>query len=201
MGSSSSRSRQRARTRQVARVLSRHGLGWALKRRWQVVPFYYRLRGKTWHPRSITGPEHVRLAAEELGATFIKLGQLLSGWVHAFATTLQAELDYVAEAANARRFSANFAGDTAVHIPLVVDQLCTARVLTLQRIRGVKVNDLPRLAAAGIDRAALARRAARATLQMVFRDGFFHADPHPREFLRHNPRPVAGTVRRGRDGQ
>lgn len=100
-----------------------------------------------------------------------------------FAATLRGELDYVAEAANARRFAANFAGDPAVHVPQVVDEFSTARVLTLERLRGLKVDDDAGLAAAGIDRAALARRAARMTLQMVFRDGFFHADPHPGNFF------------------
>lgn len=100
-----------------------------------------------------------------------------------FAATLRAELDYVAEAANARRFATNFAGDPAVHVPKVVDEFSTARVLTLERLRGLKVDDDAGLAAAGIDRAALARRAARMTLQMVFRDGFFHADPHPGNFF------------------
>jgi len=96
-----------------------------------------------------------------------------------FAATLRAELDYRAEAANAERFAENFAGDPAVHIPRVYRELSTAQVLTLERVRGVKVDDVDGLAAAGIDRRRLAHRAARLTLQMVYRDGFFHADPHP----------------------
>jgi ubiquinone biosynthesis protein len=105
------------------------------------------------------------------------------GLARQFSATLQAELDYVAEAANARRFAANFAGDPAVHVPAVFDELSTARVLTLERVRGLKVDDLDGLAAAGIDRSDLARRAARVTLQMVFRDRLFHADPHPGNFF------------------
>jgi ubiquinone biosynthesis protein len=124
-----------------------------------------------------------RVARRLAHGWFARSGYDIVGLVHQFATTLRAELDYVAEAGNARRFAVNFARDTAVHIPWIVDELSTARVLTLQRIRGVKVNDLPGMAAAGIDRAALASRAARVTLQMVFRDGFFHADPHPGNFF------------------
>jgi ubiquinone biosynthesis protein len=105
------------------------------------------------------------------------------GLARQFAATLRAELDYVAEAASARRFAANFAGDPAVHIPAVIGELSTGRVLTLERIGGVKIDDWAGLAAAGIDRVELARRSARVTLQMVFRDGFFHADPHPGNFF------------------
>ena len=56
-------------------------------------------------------------------------------------------------------------------------------MLTLERIRGIKLNDLAALDAAGLDRPALARRATRITAQMIFDDGFFHADPHPGNFF------------------
>ena len=100
-----------------------------------------------------------------------------------FGTTLREELDYLAEATNAEQFAANFAGDPTVRIPRVFRDLSTARVLTIERLRGVKVDDLPGLDQAGIDRAGLARRAAMVILQMVYRDGLFHADPHPGNFF------------------
>jgi ubiquinone biosynthesis protein len=56
-------------------------------------------------------------------------------------------------------------------------------VLTLERVRGLRVDDAAGLAAAGIDRRALAERVARVVLKMVFEDGFFHADPHPGNFV------------------
>lgn len=52
-------------------------------------------------------------------------------------------------------------------------------MLTIERISGIKVNDLAALDAAGIDRRALADNAAQAAAKMIFEDGFFHADPHP----------------------
>ena len=52
-------------------------------------------------------------------------------------------------------------------------------MLTEQRIRGVKIDDVRALDAAGVDRAAIARVFADAYLSMVFAHGFFHADPHP----------------------
>ena len=107
----------------------------------------------------------------------------LVGLAQEFAVTLRAELDYIKEGRSAERFAANFAGDATVHIPRVFWETTTARVLTLERIQGLKINDTAALDAAGIDRRALAERAARIVLKMVFEDGFFHADPHPGNFF------------------
>jgi ubiquinone biosynthesis protein len=103
--------------------------------------------------------------------------------VDQFTTTLRHELDYAREANNVERFAANFAGDPDVRIPAVRHELSTARVLTLERLRGLKINDLDALAAAGIDRVALAQRATSLVLRSVFEHGFFHADPHPGNFF------------------
>ena len=107
----------------------------------------------------------------------------LVGLAEEFAQTVRSELDYLREGRNAERFAANFADDPDVHIPRVFWEATTSRVLTLERVRGIKVSDLDALDAAGIDRRALAERATRVTAQMVFRDGFFHADPHPGNFF------------------
>ncbi len=107
----------------------------------------------------------------------------LVGLAQEFAQTLRAELDYLREGRNAERFAKNFAGDPMVHIPRIFWETTTSWVLTLERIRGIKINDLPALEAAGVERTALAERAARILLKMVFEDGFFHADPHPGNFF------------------
>ncbi len=107
----------------------------------------------------------------------------LVGLVDEFAETLQAELDYLREARNAERFATNFAQDGDVHIPRVFWETTTSRVLTLERVYGIKVSDLDALDEAVIDRRALAKLATRVTAQMVFEDGFFHADPHPGNFF------------------
>jgi ubiquinone biosynthesis protein len=103
----------------------------------------------------------------------------VEGLATEFADTLEAELDYLQEARNAERFAENFTGDPDVHIPRVFWETTTSRVLTLERLRGIKVSDVAALDAAGIDRRALAARATRVTAEMVFVHGFFHADPHP----------------------
>jgi ubiquinone biosynthesis protein len=103
----------------------------------------------------------------------------LPGLAEEFARTLRAELDYLAEGRNAEQFAENFAENAGVHIPQVHWETTTTRILTLERIRGLKVSDLEALDAAGIDRPALAARATEVVAQMIFDDGFFHADPHP----------------------
>jgi ubiquinone biosynthesis protein len=103
--------------------------------------------------------------------------------VEQFSTSLRHELDYAREANNVERFAANFAGDPDVRIPAVHRELSSARVLTLERLRGLKIDDLDALAAAGIDRVALAQRATSLVLRSVFEHGFFHADPHPGNFF------------------
>jgi ubiquinone biosynthesis protein len=107
----------------------------------------------------------------------------LVGLAQEFAQTLRAELDYIREGRSAERFAVNFHNDPSIHIPQVFWDTTTSRVLTLERVSGVKIDDLAGLDAAGIDRSALAQRAARLVLKMVFEDGFFHADPHPGNFF------------------
>ena len=107
----------------------------------------------------------------------------LTGLVEEFSQTLRAELDYIREGHNAERFAANFAADSHIHVPRVFWEVTTARVLTLERIRGIKINDLEALDEQGTDRRWLADYATNVVLKMVCEDGFFHADPHPGNFF------------------
>ncbi|PYI65239.1 ABC transporter [Arthrobacter livingstonensis] len=96
-----------------------------------------------------------------------------------FAATLRAELDYLQEGHNAERFASNFANDSSIHIPKIFWPTTTSRVLTIERIYGLKIDDAEVLAMPVIDRNRLADQAAKAAVKMIFEDGFFHADPHP----------------------
>jgi predicted unusual protein kinase regulating ubiquinone biosynthesis (AarF/ABC1/UbiB family) len=96
-----------------------------------------------------------------------------------FAHVLVQELDYVQEARNALTFRANFAGEPGVYVPEPYSELSTARVLIMERVAGLKINDYAALEAAGIDRKELAVRFNNAYQKQLFLDGFFHADPHP----------------------
>jgi ubiquinone biosynthesis protein len=100
------------------------------------------------------------------------------GLVAEFETVIRRELDYTAEAENARRFAVNFAG-TPVVIPRVHLEYSTSRVLTLQYIEGTRFHDIQPLLLSPSERRRVASMGADAIFKMAFEDGFFHGDPHP----------------------
>jgi len=100
-----------------------------------------------------------------------------------FAATLRAELDFYREGHNADRFRANFADESYLFIPQVYWDFTTRRVLVLERISGIKIDDIEALDAAGYDRHRVVLHAARMIVKEVLEDGFFHADPHPGNFI------------------
>ena len=71
----------------------------------------------------------------------------------------------------------------AVAFPRVVPELSRRRVLTTSFEPGAKITDLAQLDAWGLDRTELATRLVDAYARMVFRDGLYHADPHPGNLL------------------
>lgn len=89
------------------------------------------------------------------------------------------ELDFEREAQNAARFAANFAAEPDVVFPRVYPELSSGRVLTLSLIEGTTFASLTPAARSVIDGKALGQRGAEIWLEMVFRDGFVHSDPHP----------------------
>jgi predicted unusual protein kinase regulating ubiquinone biosynthesis (AarF/ABC1/UbiB family) len=89
------------------------------------------------------------------------------------------ELDFRLEAEHAARFRQQFLDDPGIRIPAVVWELTTRRVLCLDYVPGIKINDREALIEAGIDPAAVAEKGAASYLQQLVRFGFFHADPHP----------------------
>ncbi len=108
-----------------------------------------------------------------------------------FARTLWEELDYRAEIANAERFATIFADADDVRVPTVYHDHCTARVITLENVEGIRIDDVASIQAAGIVPAVLAERLLDIYFRQVFQEGFFHADPHPGNiFVRPLPRPA-----------
>ena len=96
-----------------------------------------------------------------------------------FAFTLRNELDYRREGCNADRFRENFTGEPHLYIPHVYWDFSSQHVLVLERIHGIKIDDIPALDEAGYDRHRVALHSARVIIKEVLEDGFFHADPHP----------------------
>lgn len=96
-----------------------------------------------------------------------------------FARTLWEELDYVAEADNAERFQRMFARDPGVYIPHFYREHCTGKVLVIENVENIKLTDLAALDAAGVERKEVAERLLDVYFHQIFKEGFFHADPHP----------------------
>jgi predicted unusual protein kinase regulating ubiquinone biosynthesis (AarF/ABC1/UbiB family) len=120
--------------------------------------------------------------------------------VEEFATTSLEEIDYLHEAANAERFAGDFAGDARVSVPDIVWERTTRRVLTLEHVTAIKINDLAGLRAAGIDPAEVAIDFAAVMFDQLFKDGFFHADPHPGNIFVTPHAPAEAEVVAGSDG-
>jgi ubiquinone biosynthesis protein len=99
--------------------------------------------------------------------------------VRQFHRTLQRELDFTYEKRNLEEFARHFAEDPQVHIPQVYPDFCTDQILTMERLDGISGTDIQALKEVGEDLGEFARRGANMYLEMVFRDGFYHADPHP----------------------
>lgn len=96
-----------------------------------------------------------------------------------FQRTIRGELDFRREMRNMEQFARDFCGDPTIRIPRAYPELTTGRVLTMERIEGVPLSDTERIQAAGFDTKELARRGANIYLEMIFCNGFYHADPHP----------------------
>ena len=99
--------------------------------------------------------------------------------VHEFQRTLRRELDFSRELRNMQQFAGDFADNPTVHIPRPFPELCTSRVLVMERLDGVKLSEAAQVAAASIDLDDVARTGAQMYMEMIFDHGFYHADPHP----------------------
>lgn len=131
------------------------------------------------------------------GISFIRRRANLNALYDEFSSALFLELDYVAEGRSAEQFAENFANDRQVSLPVPHWPLTTMRVLTLERVSGIKINNYAELEAAGVSRAQVAQKVFKVYLKQVFEDGFFHADPHPGNlYIRpKGEKPTDGTPR------
>ncbi len=99
--------------------------------------------------------------------------------VEEFSRTLNLEMDYTNEAANADRLRKNMLSQSKVHVPYIYWDLVSDCVLTMEAVEGIKITQLERLSQEGVDRAAVADVFIRSIFRQLMIDGFFHADPHP----------------------
>jgi len=100
-----------------------------------------------------------------------------------FDKYLHDELDLMREAANASQLRRNFANSTLLMVPEMYWDYCTSNVIVMERMNGIPISQIDRLAAAGVDLKKLSSDGVEIFFTQVFRDGFFHADMHPGNIL------------------
>ncbi len=103
--------------------------------------------------------------------------------VNEMSRTMRRELDLERELGNLQQFRAMFEGDPTLSIPAPVPQLCSSRMITMQCMNGIKIQDVQSSPPPGVDPAEIARQGANLYLKMIFHHGFYHADPHPGNML------------------
>lgn len=137
----------------------------------------------------------LRPGIEEVFAADMALAQWLAEWVErtqpslrrlrpvevvrTLADSVAIEMDLRLEAAAASELAENTAGDAGFRVPAVDWQRTGRRVLTVERIDGIPIDERDALIAAGHDPGKIVEQAAEVFFNQVFRDGFFHADMHP----------------------
>lgn len=126
------------------------------------------------------------------------------GLIEEFGDTILKELNYLNEAANAARFADIFKDADYVKIPRVHLELSTDRLLIMEYVDGIPPDDKEALIAAGLDPTQIAINGTTVLLEMIFKNGFFHADPHPGNmFIQENNRialidfGMAGSLKAG----
>ncbi len=98
--------------------------------------------------------------------------------VNTFARVVANEMDLRMEAAAASELAENFYGDETFRVPAVDWRRTARRVLTLERIHGLPIDERAMMIERGLDPNEVLTRTSAAFFNQVFRDGFFHADMH-----------------------
>jgi ubiquinone biosynthesis protein len=138
-----------------------------------------------------------RIAQERVRALdFVDVRALVDEFAHA----IRQELDYTREGRNAETFRNHFRNDERIHVPKVYWTYTRERVLTLEFLDGIQLVDLP--PEAPLDqRRRLAVLLTDAWMQMIFRHGFLHGDPHPANILVMDEGSAIGLVDFGQIGR
>jgi ubiquinone biosynthesis protein len=96
-----------------------------------------------------------------------------------FGKSLLNELDYTKEARNAQKLAEQFKDAAYIYVPAIYSEYCSSKVITMQYIEGIRLNQEDQLLALGYDRTRIAKRLIQSLFHQIFIEGLFHADPHP----------------------
>ena len=106
-----------------------------------------------------------------------------TGIVKDFARQIRKELDFTREARAAERVRHNFRDVTGIHVPGIYWEYSSPRLLVMEFVEGVRIDNPEAISAMGLDPHVIVERGFQAYLKMIFEDGFFHGDPHPGNLL------------------
>jgi predicted unusual protein kinase regulating ubiquinone biosynthesis (AarF/ABC1/UbiB family) len=98
---------------------------------------------------------------------------------HEFFNLLYLEIDYVHEGKNAERFRENFIGYPRIVVPTIYWRYTTKKVLTLEYVPGIKIDDRQSLESCGLNPKEVIQLGICCFLKQMLQDGFFQSDPHP----------------------
>ncbi|KAJ4791863.1 Protein kinase superfamily protein [Rhynchospora pubera] len=122
----------------------------------------------------------------KLVAEYFQRSETLGGptrdWIGIYdecSKILYQEIDYINEGKNADKFRRDFRNIKWVRVPLIIWDYTSTKVLTLEYVPGIKINNLRQLDARGYSRSLIASRSIESYLIQILKTGFFHADPHP----------------------
>ncbi|MBI3753068.1 MAG: AarF/ABC1/UbiB kinase family protein [Deltaproteobacteria bacterium] len=113
------------------------------------------------------------------------------GMVEEFAMTIKREMDFTLEASYTERFKKNHSDDPRVIIPGIYWNLTGRKVLTMERITGIKIDNIKKLKEGGIDTEKLSHIVAEILFRQVFEFGVFHGDLHSGNIFVVGPEQVA----------
>jgi ubiquinone biosynthesis protein len=106
-----------------------------------------------------------------------------TGMVKDFAQQIRKELDLLQEARTSDRMRENFRDVPGIHFPKIYWEFSSSRMLVMEFVEGVRIDNLEEITAMGLDPHEIGKRGFHAYLKMIFEDGFFHGDPHPGNLL------------------
>ena len=100
-----------------------------------------------------------------------------------FAKSLRAEVDYTIEGRNSEKIAKQFKNDPKIYIPKVYWPFTSKKILTMEYVDAIKLNEIEKIEKKGYNRNKIAEKVVNAIFQQILIDGFFHGDPHPGNVL------------------
>jgi ubiquinone biosynthesis protein len=107
----------------------------------------------------------------------------LPGAVDEFSRQIMSELDFTRDGRNADLLATNMRAVDGIRVPRIYWEYSGQRLLVMEYMRGVRIDDLEQIRKMGVDPKKIALLGLHAYWKMIFDDGFFHGDPHPGNLL------------------